>query len=403
MQRHGGTSPCQFWVCGAPFGGARGLTRGGTGCASCVGSPPGAPPSAVALGGTAKRGPPEGARDLSAAVLAPLTTTGDECAEGLNRETGEPCASAPVLRAVIAFAGQAGPGPPRSDARERGSLPTAETREAVAVRAAAAELGCTSESCVLTHPRFLSFAGSTGALPEAGKAVQGDLDLRFKAKGPRYGRALLSNYNIDATLQRWARAFEDFYPCPFAMMDFESNGDFFGEVDLLEVLDGRVPADLGPGIGEVSRRATCFGCVLNTDTSRGPGKHWVAVFVDCRPGCEAPPGSPARAREGGPGPWTVEYFNSAGRPPDRPVVRWMERTRARLLSRRAGLPGCQSAEVISVPVTDLGHQESQTECGLYALYYIRRRLEGGPYTFFRENLIPDEAMTDFRQHVFRAS
>jgi len=396
-----------FWVCG---GGDGGPGRGFWVCGGGDGGPGrGGGPRGPGAGQPARA--PQGARSLRPSeALAPLTTTEDECAEGLDRRSGEPCASAPVLRAVVAFAGAggapgagaagstgAGPAAPTpapgggalpTAGRPGGALPTAGSREAAAVRAAAAELGCASESCVLTHPRFLKFAGETGALPQAGRAVKGDLDGRFKAKGPRHGRALLSNYNIDETLQRWARVFEGFFPCPFAMMDFETNGDFFGSVDLPAVLCGRVPADLGPGGGEVARRATCVGCVLYTDPSRGPGKHWVAVFVDCRPGCELP--------------WTVEFFNSAGRPPDRPVVRWMERTRARLREWRAGLPGCQEAEVASVPVTDLGHQESQTECGLYALYYIRRRLEGAPYSVFEGRAVPDAAMEEFRQHLFRS-
>ncbi|MHB8736931.1 MAG: Ulp1 family isopeptidase, partial [Terriglobales bacterium] len=61
-----------------------------------------------------------------------------------------------------------------------------------------------------------------------------------------------------------------------------------------------------------------------------------------------------------------------------------------------------SVKVESVPVTSMPHQNLDTECGLYALYYIRRRLEGVPYTFFEKQRIPDEAMTEFRKHVFRA-
>jgi hypothetical protein len=131
--------------------------------------------------------------------------------------------------------------------------------------------------------------------------------------------------------------------------------------------------------------------VINTDTSSGPGKHWVAVFVDCRPAPDEP--------------WTVEYFNSAGRPPPKAMVGWMERRRAQLAAYRGQLPSSRGhvCDVIAVPVTDMDHQESQTECGLYALFYIRRRLEGTPYSFFFSQLVPDAAMTAFRAHVFRAA
>jgi len=328
----------------------------------------------------------------SAKALAGLTTTTDECAEDVDHDPGTPCATKKILKAVVEFAAaSAAPAVGRADAAEDPApdlLPTAATPEAEAVRAAAAVLGCTSESCVVAHPVLRQFVVERKLMPA--RALEAELDLRFKAPGPRDSLALLSNYNLDETLQRWARVFPEFFPCPFAMMDFDSNGDYLADADLPAILEGRADAELGPGVGRVRRRFSCFGCIVNTDSSRGPGKHWVAVFVDCRP----PPGEP----------WTVEYFNSAGRPPPKPMLGWMERTRARLaeyraVSTRLGQPDC---DVVSVPVTDMDHQESQTECGLYALFYVRRRLEGTPYTFFEQQLVPDAAMTAFRQHVFRS-
>jgi hypothetical protein len=313
------------------------------------------------------------------AALEGLSATTDECAEDVARAPGGACASPRVLQAVELFVAAAGadaapPPPPASP------LPQSPDAAAAAVRAAAAALDCGSESCVITHPAFLEFVVEKKILPEV--AIERDLATRFKAEGPRESTQLLNNFNIDETLRRWARVFPEFHPCPFAMMDFDRTREPFATVDLVAVLEGRAAADLGPGLGVVRRPARCFGCVVNTDVSSGPGKHWVAVFVDCRD---------ARA-------WSVEYFNSAGNPPPKAMVGWMERQRARL----ADYAGA-AANVVAVPVTDMDHQESQTECGLYALFYIRRRLEGTPYQFFFEHRVADEAMTAFRTYVFRAS
>jgi hypothetical protein len=57
--------------------------------------------------------------------------------------------------------------------------------------------------------------------------------------------------------------------------------------------------------------------------------------------------------------------------------------------------------VTGLPVTDVRHQDSQTECGLYILFYIRARLEGRPCAEFARSRIPDAAMAEFRSHVFR--
>jgi hypothetical protein len=245
----------------------------------------------------------------------------------------------------------------------------AEGEGAEVVRRAAAALSCRTESCVLAAPPVRAFAEGAGK----GGLLREELAMNFKPRGPREGTALLSNHDIDATLSRWKKAFPDFHHCPFAMMDFVRTREPFEVCDL--------GALLGPG-----GPARTFACVVNTDVSTGPGKHWVAVFVDARP--------PA------PAPWSVEYFNSAGNPPPRAMAAWMERRRAELEAARAraGAPG----PVQAAPVTSVAHQKSQTECGNYALYYIRRRLEGAPYSAFEGRAVPDAAMEEFRQHLFRS-
>ena len=306
--------------------------------------------------------------DDVAKALAGLTTTTEECAENIDHIPGAPCSSRKMLEAITSFV------------IEKTAAADAES-DAEIVHAAEDALKCTSESCVIMHPTFQQYVITKHLMPE--KTLQLELAQRFKAPGPRDSMALLSNYNIDGTLQRWARVFPEFYPCAFAMMDFDRNGDYFGSTSMSSIFEGRVDTNLGPGFRQVRRKASCFGCVVNTDTSSGVGKHWVAVFVD---------GRQTKFNV----PWTIEYFNSAGNPPPRPMVIWMARTRANLESYRQG-------PVATIPVTDMDHQESQTECGLYALFYIRRRLEEVPYTFFYEQRIPDAAMTTFRQHVFRAA
>ena len=244
---------------------------------------------------------------------------------------------------------------------------------ATTVAAAAAVLGCDSESCVVTHTRTQKIARDL----KLEGVLKKEIALRFKPAGPRNGTALLSNVHIDAVLRQWADEFATFYACPFAMADFDTDGDELGRVKLDELRSGRYRT---------------FGCVMNTDVSSGPGTHWVAIFVDMRP---AP---------GGPEPWTVEYFNSAGRPPARAVVRWMERQRAALLLARAGALEGAPGPVETWAVTSVAHQRSQTECGNYALFYIRRRLEGVTPQVFMEggSRIPDSAMVKFRQYLFRA-
>jgi hypothetical protein len=323
-----------------------------------------------------------------AAVLGVLTTSAsDACAPGTKGAAGGVCSAPRTVAKLGEFivatgaakgAGRAGSAP----GAFRGKAP----RDVVA--AAAAALGCPDEACAVTHPNFINYVVKTEGKGEANELVR-EAATRFKPKGPRDSTALLSNFDIDAVLEQWAAEFSEpgnaFYNFSFAMMDFEKTGDHLARVDPCDIIDGQAVQSLGAA-GKARRPCNTFACVLNTDYSSGRGKHWVAVFGDCR----------------GDGPWSVEYFNSAGNPPPREVVKWAEETAARLkLCRvRAG----SSAPVEATYLTNTRHQDGNTECGLYALYFIRRRLEGAPPDeFMREaGRIPDADMTEFRKHVFRS-
>lgn len=331
-----------------------------------------------------------GASADAAEALRRVQTDTSECAAAAARGEGQPCSSRRVVAAIQHFIAAAAPEAEEGPTRELPpTLPAAATPEARAVRTAARVLGCDSESCVVTHPRFRQHVQAAGAgLEGAGGThlLDIELDRRFKTEGPRDSTQLLSNFNIDGVLQEWAAAFPEFYNYSFNMMDFEAAGGSLARVDAAGILEGRESQNLGKMGGLVRRPCTTFACVLNTDVSSGRGKHWVAVFGDCR----------------GAGEWTVAYFNSAGNPPPPPVTRWLETTAARLAELRARAPRRYGdGPVTPVALTDVRHQDSQTECGLYSLYFIRRRLEGAPLEEFRDARIPDAAMVEFRKHVFR--
>lgn len=349
-------------------------------CAACA-----APGPFAREGASFCSGPPEegglvryivqGGRERSAAAEAAaieastaLQTTPCECAEDLSRRPGEPCASAPVVEAISKYVEDTVGTPPPPEK---------------SVLAAAQVLGCSSESCVLAAPRFRQHVRAHGGPSD--QALDSELLHRFKPPGPRTGNQLLSNFNLDDVLQQWAVAFPGFFNLPFCMIDFAETGGSLASVDFAGVLDGR-EAQMLAGGGRVRRPCSTFACALNTDVSTGGGKHWVAIFGDCR----------------GRGVWRLEYFNSAGNPPAAAVARWQEATRARLLAfRRLHPQRFGDADIETVSVTDVRHQDSQTECGVYILYYIRARLEGRPSSEFCGTRIADAAMERFRAHLYR--
>lgn len=258
-------------------------------------------------------------------------------------------------------------------ARERMQLARAEQRASRGDAESATGAGagaCSSESC-----RVRKFMADAGAI----------LDAYFKPAGPRETTELLCNENIDSVLAQWRVEFPAFEPFPFAMIDTTERHTTH---PLTAAASPCARANRACFPRLLAEGARAFACVLNTDHIGRGGLHWFAVFVD--------------ARGTGDAPWTIEYFNSSGRPPHTNVVRWMARARSLLAQARESNTAAYGAgPVESVRVSRIQHQRSQTECGLYALYYIRCRLDGVEYARFARGAVSDSLMYEFRRHVFR--
>lgn len=228
---------------------------------------------------------------------------------------------------------------------------------------------------ILNHPDFVSYF--VREHPELGKKYIETISYyRFKAEGPRETTELVSNFDIINILNRWQYEFPDFYSYGFAMIDFADT-----KSDLARI----APSNLIKGLKIVNdekeleiKKFKTFACVINTDHSNGRGKHWVCIFGDCRNDKK----------------WTIEFFNSSGNPPTSEIVEWMEYARDNLNKLN---PGKVKTRVVS----SIRHQNSRTECGIYSLYYIRSRLDGVSYKVLASARIKDEAMIEFRKHLFR--
>lgn len=225
--------------------------------------------------------------------------------------------------------------------------------------AALRNTGCRSLHCVLDK------AAEEGLSRETIDAHK----KMLKPLGPAESRDWLSDKHIIETLRRWELQFSGFTGIPYAMMNFAD-----------EKYDNEFK-NFNP-VAALKSGTTAFACVLNTDTfPHGKGKHWVCVFVDMR-------GSA----------WSVEYFNSSGRPPVQAMTRWMVLTRndLRQARQRAGEPPAVDDFVIS----RRPHQEGNSECGVYCLFYIWCRLNNVPHKLFEALRISDENVAAFRRNLF---
>lgn len=221
-------------------------------------------------------------------------------------------------------------------------------------------LGVRKEADIYENNSFQNYLGYTRA-----KYV---LNTEFKPVGPASGNALLDNFNIDDTLERWSKLGTEefdkkFRHIPFQMIDFEVTG---GELAKLDVVD------------LIKKKYDAFGVVLNTDVSSGRGIHWFCIYGDLK-------SSPVQ----------LEYFNSSGYPPKPEVEMWLQKQEIAL--QRAGI----KAEIIHA-TGGKQLQYSKTECGVWSLVYILSRLTGHPYHWIANVGANDDDMLAFRARLFRS-
>lgn len=273
-----------------------------------------------------------------------LPETVSECSLVSGKEgTDEPCASDAAIQVMAKIA----------DIKKPETMSKADIVQLVKDK-----LKVDDERSVIASSEFARHAPRS--------LVEKELKTNFKVAGPT-DVSLLNNFNIDQTLQQWQTAFPDFFAYNFNMRDYEARGDTLSTVD----------------VGDLYREGyRTAACVINSDVYAGRGKHWMALFVDCR--------DPKR--------WTVEFFNSSGNPPVTEFVNWMVKTKHQL--ERAAKSAGIDVSVDVVRTSTICHQKSRTECGVYSLYYIYARLNKIPWTEFSNKAVSDVVMFEFRQHLF---
>jgi len=326
-----------------------------------------------------------------------VSTKNNECASHVNDLGTGICSSPNIVVAMVQYNAEANNAEDEKGASEANNNTIKEIKNATSItdfikthpdtikneiESVKKKLKCENETCVVSNPKFTHFAIHSHIVNKS--ELNENLNTRFKPEGPRDNNDWLSNEDIDSNLQDWACKFEDFFPCPFAMIDFDETNDDLNKYKLHEIYSGERPKNTILGKMQVPCRT--FGCAINSDVSSGKGIHWMALFIDMRPQNEEEP-------------WTIEFFNSAGSPPQDSINKWMDAKKIELEEYLKS--NNKNNQVILAKVHKLEHQMSSTECGVYTLFYIRSRLENIPYTKFLQEVIPDENMEEFRKHCFR--
>lgn len=158
----------------------------------------------------------------------------------------------------------------------------------------------------------------------------------------------LSSIDIDNVLEQYELKYDDFlfygaFPCDFYKITTIDYSDF--------------------------KKYKTVAFVLNLDENDKPGSHWVSLLVDNKNK-------------------TIEYFDSAGRPPKTTIKIFIDILHEFFKSK------------YEILINDVKHQLGNSECGVYSIYFILNRISGKNFYDITENEIPDRVMESYRQEIF---
>lgn len=187
-------------------------------------------------------------------------------------------------------------------------------------------------------------------------------------------RPWLSTKDIHDVLQRYQYQYPDFQSVGPVPIDFCNIGHVLCKMDVVRAY---------------KKGTRTIGVVFNTDPSTQPGKHWISMFIDMR--------RPV---------WEINYFDSFGNAPVAPeIVRLVSHLEDNITS--TGVKVIKKLNCSSgVCTSSVQHQMNDSDCGMYSIHFIVKRLEGVSWETLVRNYsieLNDDNMGKLRRYYFQAT
>lgn len=196
------------------------------------------------------------------------------------------------------------------------------------------------------------------------------LNYTFAPKSPedwkRKPNEWLSSLDIEAVMKQY----EKFYKC------FEFLGPSPIDYDVKKVYGECVWEELcNLNLSElIKRNKNKIGIILNTDPHNKDGEHWISMFVNIKKKL-------------------IVYFDSNGDNPPKQVTKLINMIKTQ---------GKQLGIDFEVHLNEIEHQKTDSECGMYCLYFIVQMLKDKELKYFLKHEIPDEEVFELRDKYFNA-
>lgn len=181
----------------------------------------------------------------------------------------------------------------------------------------------------------------------------------FKPPKPTGGKyAWLSTVDIRNVMNQYMKKYPEFI--------------FFGPVPL--DFDNIYMELAKINMKSLSKKKKKIGIIINTDTSDGPGEHWISLFCDLQNK-------------------TICFFDSVGTNPPKQVM---------LLIRRMIKQAKSMGIKLKLITNTHQRQFSNTECGVFSCYFLISRLMGQNCGYiFKDKKVTDKLMKQKRCEYFR--
>lgn len=217
---------------------------------------------------------------------------------------------------------------------------------------------CDTQTCWLTLPFFKKLSSH--------KNTKKLHNYTFRPKGPRNTNEWLNTFHINDVFSQY----EKIYP---TFKFFGAQPRNFDELPYIGIKD--------LNFGDLfDHKIYKIGFIFNLDRHDEPGSHWVSLYADLEKN-------------------QIYYFDSVGHQPEREFSVLMKRIENFCEMKCKIYKHCKFNT--DVRFNHKQHQHGNSECGVYAISFILRMLDGENFDDIVETRVSDDEIQQCRMTYFR--
>jgi len=205
------------------------------------------------------------------------------------------------------------------------------------------------------------------------KFMEGNLDKEllnytFAPKAPNNWKTKPDEWLSSVDIESVMKQYEKFYKCFVFLgpspIDYDKH-KLYGECVWEELCKFNLSE-------EIKKNKNKIGVIFNTHPHFKSGEHWISMFINIKKKY-------------------IIYFDSNGNEPPTEVRKFVETITTQ---------GKQLGINFDYYENTIEHQETESECGMYCLYFIIEMLKDKPATYFLKHKIDDEEVFKLRKKYF---